>query len=192
MKIIGIHSKENKLIKLALRKDRIAQKKLFDQFAPKMLGVCRSYVKDVHHAEDLMISGFLKVFTQLDSYKNQGSFEGWIRTIMIRTCISYLRKKNQIDYSDNTEVTDLQIVHNLENSGEKELQSLIDALPAGYKMVFNLFVIEGYSHAEIAKQLNITESTSKSQLFKARKMLQTNYNERNEFFIWRSIKQPQQ
>ena len=181
MKIIGIHSKENKLIKLALQKDRVAQKKLFDQYAPKMLGVCRNYVRDAHHAEDLMISGFLKVFTQLDTYKNQGSFEGWIRTIMIRTCISYLRKKNQIDYSDNTEVTDVQVVHNLENSGEKELQLLIDALPTGYKMVFNLFVIEGYSHAEIAKQLNITESTSKSQLFKARKMLQTNYNERNEF-----------
>lgn len=179
MKIIGIHSKERKLIAKALKKDRSAQKKLFESYAPKMLGVCRSYVRDVHHAEELMLSGFLKVFTQLESYKNEGSFEGWMRTIMIRTCISFLRKKNQITYSDTME--DTEVVYNLENSGTEELQSLIDALPDGYKMVFNLFVIEGYSHTEIAKQLNISESTSKSQLFKARKMLQTNYKEQNEF-----------
>lgn len=179
MKIIGIHSKERRLIAKALQKDRSAQKALFDSHAPKMLGVCRNYVKDIHHAEELMLTGFLKVFTELESYKNEGSFEGWIRTIMIRTCISFLRKKTQIEYSDTMEPT--EVVHNLENSGAEELQLLIDALPNGYKMVFNLYVIEGYSHAEIAKQLNISESTSKSQLFKARKMLQTNYKAQNEF-----------
>jgi len=81
------------MIKKAIRHDREAQKEIFDQFSPKMLGVCRQYVKDNHHAEDLMLSGFLKVFTHLQKFKHEGSFEGWIRRIMVNTCLSYLRKK---------------------------------------------------------------------------------------------------
>lgn len=100
MKIIPLHNKQKSLIKKAIDNNREAQKQLFEQHSPKMLAVCRQYVKDMHHAEDLMLQGFLKVFTNLHTFKHQGSFEGWIRRIMVNTCISYLRKKNLLDLSD--------------------------------------------------------------------------------------------
>ena len=175
MKIIELHNKEKKLLKKAKQNNRDAQQRLFEIHAPKMLSVCRMYVKDLHHAEDLMLKGFLKVFMNLKTYKNEGSFEGWIHKIMVNTCISYLRKKNPVQYVDDTYVFDELTTINMENTGEKELQKLIDQLPEGYKMVFNLYAIEGFKHAEIASKLKISESTSKSQLHKARKWLQTNY-----------------
>ncbi|MDG2194425.1 MAG: sigma-70 family RNA polymerase sigma factor [Polaribacter sp.] len=179
MKIIPLHNQQHQLIKNAIQQNREAQQQLFAQFSPKMLGVCRQYVKDVHHAEELMLSGFLKVFTHLSNFKHQGSFEGWIRRIMVNTCISYLRKKNPIQLTDEEYVFNEQATENLEATGVEDIQKLIDGLPNGYKMVFNLYAIEGYKHAEIATELQITESTSKSQLFKARKWLQAEYIQRN-------------
>lgn len=179
MKIIPLHTSQASLIKKAIRQNREAQRQLFEQFSPKMLGVCRQYVKDNHHAEDLMLSGFLKVFTNLHKFKNEGSFEGWIRRIMINTCISYLRKKNPIQLTDEDYVFNDGATESLENTSVEDIQKLIDALPEGYKLVFNLFAIEGFKHAEIAEQLGITVSTSKSQLFKARKWLQENYIKMN-------------
>lgn len=179
MKIISLHHQEKSLIKKASQQNREAQQQLFAQFSPKMLGVCRQYVKDLHHAEDLMLSGFLKVFTHLHKFKHEGSFEGWIRRIMVNTCISYLRKKNVIDLSDEDYVFNDLATESLENTSAEDIQKLIDELPDGYKMVFNLFAIEGYKHSEIAEKLNISESTSKSQLFKARKLLQNNYLKMN-------------
>lgn len=175
MKIIPLHNQTNQLIADAIQQKREAQQELYELYAPKMLGVCRQYVKDLHHAEDLMLSGFLKVFTNLSKFKNEGSFEGWIRRIMVNTCISYLRKKNPVQLSDEEYVFNKQAINSLENTELNDIQKLIDALPTGYKMVFNLYAVEGYKHAEIAKELNITESTSKSQLFKARKWLQAQY-----------------
>ncbi|MDG1039345.1 MAG: sigma-70 family RNA polymerase sigma factor [Polaribacter sp.] len=180
MKIIPLHNQTNQLIADAIKQKREAQQELFALYAPKMLGVCRQYVKDVHHAEDLMLSGFLKVFTNLSQFKNEGSFEGWIRRIIVNTCISYLRKKNPVQLSDEEYVFNKEATNSLENTELEDIQKLIDALPTGYKMVFNLYAIEGYKHAEIAKELNITESTSKSQLFKARKWLQTQYVRMNK------------
>ncbi|WP_343329907.1 sigma-70 family RNA polymerase sigma factor [Polaribacter staleyi] len=180
MKIISLHNKEKSLIKKAIDNNREAQQQLFEQFSPKMLGVCRQYVKDLHHAEDLMLQGFLKVFTNLDKFKHEGSFEGWIRRIMVNTCISYLRKKNLIDLSDEEYVFNDAATESLENTSVEDIQKLIDQLPEGYKMVFNLFAIEGYKHSEIAEKLGISESTSKSQLFKARKLLQENYYKMNK------------
>jgi RNA polymerase sigma-70 factor (ECF subfamily) len=174
-----LHNKEKSLIKKAIDNNREAQKQLFEQHSPKMLGVCRQYVKDLHHAEDLLLQGFLKVFTNLHKFKNKGSFEGWIRRIMVNTCISYLRKKNVISLSDEDYVFNDAATESLENTSVEDIQKLIDKLPDGYKMVFNLFAIEGYKHSEIAEKLNISESTSKSQLFKARKLLQLNYNKMN-------------
>jgi len=168
------------MIKKAIRHDREAQKEIFDQFSPKMLGVCRQYVKDNHHAEDLMLSGFLKVFTNLQKFKHEGSFEGWIRRIMVNTCLSYLRKKNPIKPTDEEYVYHDYATLSLENTSVNDIQKLIDGLPDGYKMVFNLFAIEGYKHSEIAEELGITVSTSKSQLFKARKWLQENYIKMNQ------------
>lgn len=180
MKIIKLHNQEKSLIKKAISNNREAQKQLFEQYSPKMLGVCRQYVKDLHHAEDLLLQGFLKVFTNLHKFKHEGSFEGWIRRIMVNNCISYLRKKNRIDLSDEDYLFNDSATESLESTTVEDIQKLIDQLPEGYKMVFNLFAIEGYKHSEIAQQLNISESTSKSQLFKARKMLQENYIKMNK------------
>jgi RNA polymerase sigma factor (sigma-70 family) len=180
LKIIKLHNIQKSLIKKASNNNREAQEQLFAQHSPKMLGVCRQYVKDLHHAEDLMLQGFLKVFTNLQKFKNEGSFEGWIRRIMVNTCLSYLRKKNLVDLSDEEYVFNDAATESLENTSLEDIQKLIDKLPNGYKMVFNLFAIEGYKHSEIAAQLDISESTSKSQLFKARKLLQENYYKMNK------------
>ena len=180
MKIIPLHNKQKSLIKKAIDNNREAQQQLFEQHSPKMLGVCRQYVKDLHHAEDMMLQGFLKVFTNLHRFKHEGSFEGWIRRIMVNTCISYLRKKNLVDLSDEDYVFNDAATESLENTSVEDIQNLIDKLPDGYKMVFNLYAIEGFKHSEIAAQLGVSESTSKSQLFKARKLLQANYTKMNK------------
>lgn len=179
MKIIKLHNSQKSLIKKASNNNREAQEQLFAQHSPKMLGVCRQYVKDLHHAEDLLLQGFLKVFTNLHTFKHEGSFEGWIRRIMVNTCISYLRKKNLVYLSDEDYVFNDAATDSLENTSVEDIQKLIDQLPEGYKMVFNLFAIEGYKHSEIAEKLGVSESTSKSQLFKARKVLQQNYIKMN-------------
>lgn len=180
MKIIPLHRSQKSTIKRAIQQDREAQKEIFEEFSPKMLAVCRQYMRDIHHAEELMLSGFLKVFTHLHKFKHEGSFEGWIRRIMINTCLSYLRKKNPIEVTDEEYVYHDYATENLENTAVEDIQKLIDGLPAGYKMVFNLYAIEGYKHSEIAEELGITISTSKSQLFKARKWLQENYIKMNQ------------
>ena len=179
MKIIKLHT-EKSLIKKAIANNREAQQQLFAKHSPKMLGVCRQYVKDTHHAEDLLLSGFLKVFTSLHTFKHEGSFEGWVRKIMVNTCISYLRKKKVLMLSDDDYIFNEAATVSLENTAVEDIQKLIDQLPEGYKMVFNLYAIEGFKHAEIATQLGVSESTSKSQLFKARKLLQENYIKMNK------------
>lgn len=180
LKIISLHNKEKSLITKSIDNNRDAQQQLFEQHSPKMLGVCRQYVKDMHHAEDLMLQGFLKVFTNLYTFKHEGNFEGWVRRIMVNTCISYLRKKNLVDLSDEDCVFNDAATESLENTSVEDIQKLIDKLPEGYKMVFNLYALEGYKHKEIAEKLCISISTSKSQLFKARKLLQQNYYKMNK------------
>ena len=180
MKVIELYKNEATLIKKAIKKNQDAQRVLFEMHAPKMLSVCRYYIKDVHQAEEAMLNGFFKVFKNLKNYKASGSFEGWIRRIMVRESISFLRQKKQIEFSTEQiqEVTDFS--NQINTSFEvAEIQKLIDALPEGYKMVFVMYAIEGYKHAEIAKLLEITEGTSKSQLFKARKLLQEQINKQN-------------
>ena len=170
---------EKLLIHRAIQNDREAQQQLFAKHSPKMLGICRQYVKDIHYAEDLLLSGFLKVFTKLSTFKHEGSFEGWIRRIMVNTCISHLRKKNLLNLSDEDFVFNEAATESLENTSVTDIQKLIDALPEGYKIVFNLFAIEGFKHSEIASNLGISLSTSKTQLFRARKLLQKNYIKMN-------------
>ncbi|MAO15591.1 RNA polymerase sigma factor [Muricauda ruestringensis] len=175
MKIIALHSNEKQLIKKSIKGDQQAQRLLYDKFSSKMLSVCRRYIKDLHFAEDVMIHGFVKVFNHLSSYQHKGSFEGWVRTIMVRESISYLRKRQFVVYDDDT----LELNGEVSTSNDgildvEYVQHLIDELPEGYKAVFLLYAIEGYGHKEIAEMLEISEGTSKSQLFKARKMLQDN------------------
>ncbi len=173
MKIISLYENQKRMLKKALKGDRNAQRMLYEKFAPKMLSVCRQYVKDQHFAEDVMISGFVKVFKGLHTFRNEGSFEGWVRRIMIREAISYLRKNQFVVFdSDQVDLVAEETIFMESTLQASEVQVLVDSLPDGYKMVFVLYVVEGYKHKEIAKMLDISESTSKSQLFKARKFLQ--------------------
>ncbi len=175
MKVIPFYSNEKQLIKRAKAGQRAAQQAIYDRFAPKMLSVCRQYIKDIQFAEDVMVNGFVKVFHGLDSFEHRGSFEGWIRKIMVRECISYLRKRQFVVYDDEMLIAKAIPTETEGSFMEVEyLQTMIDALPEGYKMVFVLYAVEGYKHHEIAKMLEISEGTSKSQLFKARKLLQEN------------------
>ncbi|WP_337968632.1 RNA polymerase sigma factor [uncultured Flavobacterium sp.] len=176
MKIIHLHQEETEIIKLAVENNRQAQQQIYSRFSPKMLSVCRQYIKDIQLAEDVMITAFMKVFTNLNKFENKGSFEGWIRRIMVNECISYLRVQKKVKFTDD----EIYIEESFNAIDSKfstdQIQFLIDALPDGYKMVFNLYAIEGYKHNEIAKMLGINEGTSKSQLSHARKMLQTQIN----------------
>ncbi|RLD28573.1 MAG: RNA polymerase subunit sigma-70 [Bacteroidetes bacterium] len=181
MKVIQLYKNEAQLIKKTTQNNREAQHILFELHAPKMLSVCRYYIRDLQHAEEVMLNGFFKVFTKLKDYKSEGSFEGWIRRIMIRESISFLRQQKNVEFSTkDIEVYD-EVTNNIKTELEvEEIQLLIDNLPEGYRMVFVMYAIEGYKHSEIAEELNITEGTSKSQLFKARKLLQQQLNVLNK------------
>jgi len=173
VKIIQLFKNEEKLIKKAIQNNRAAQQRLYYLHAPKMLSLCRYYIKDIQFAEEAMLNGFLKVFTNLNKFENKGSFEGWIRRIMIRESISFLRKQKNIEFVTEPEkFNDAAVISSYSNMDVTEIQDLIDALPDGYKIVFVMYAIEGYKHKEIALLLNISQGTSKSQLFKARKILQ--------------------
>lgn len=174
LKVIPLHTNEAKTIKYALEGKREAQKTLYNRYAPKMLSVCRYYIKDLHFAEDVMVTAFFKAFTNLESFRGDGSFEGWLRRIMVRESISFLRSKKEMDYLEDgfASLTSDEMDENLEDVDIETLQLLIDELPEGYKTVLILYAVEGHSHKEIAEMLSIAESTSKSQLFKARRLLQ--------------------
>ncbi|MEO9513356.1 MAG: RNA polymerase sigma factor [Flavobacteriaceae bacterium] len=175
MKIISLYTNEKLLIKKAIACNQQAQKLLYEKYAPKMLSVCRQYIKDRQFAEDVMVNGFVKVFQNLGTFQFKGSFEGWIRKIMVRESISYLRKKQFVVYDDELCKSQAKEIGDSTDILDTEyVQQLIDKLPEGYKMVFLLYAIEGYKHQEISNMLKISEGTSKSQLFKARKMLQEN------------------
>ena len=176
MTVIPLHQKEIEIIQLAVDNNRQAQRKIYTQFSAKMLGVCRQYIKDIHQAEDVMITAFMKVFTNIKNFENKGSFEGWIRRIMVNECISYIRVQKKVNFIEDERYTE-ESFNNIESQlSLEDIQYLIDSLPDGYRMVFNLFAIEGYKHHEIASMLGINEGTSKSQLSQARKMLQTQIN----------------
>lgn len=181
MKVINLHNDLKRLVAKAKQNNRKAQEQLYGMFAPKMLGVCRQYIKDISLAEEVMITGFFKAFTKIDSFRNEGSFEGWLRRIMIRESISFIRKEKQLKFDSEDAISNTQEhATYLDTQLDVEhLQQIIDQLPQGYKLVFVMYAIEGYKHSEIANELGITESTSKSQLFKARKLLQRKLNQQN-------------
>jgi RNA polymerase sigma-70 factor (ECF subfamily) len=172
MKVIHLHQEETELIQLAIDNNRQAQQLIYSKFSSKMLSVCRQYIKDIQLAEDVMITSFMKVFVNLNRFENKGSFEGWIRRIMVNECISYLRVQKKVKFIEDENYTE-ESFNGIESQlSTDQIQFLIDSLPDGYKMVFNLYAIEGYKHNEIATMLGINEGTSKSQLSHARKMLQ--------------------
>ena len=174
MKVINLHQEEKELIVLAVENNRHAQHKLYSKFSPKMLSVCRQYIKDLQQAEDIMITAFMKVFTNLQHFEHKGSFEGWIRRIMINECISFIRVQKKVKFIEDENYVE-ERYNNIESQfSVEDIQFLIDSLPDGYRMVFNLYCIEGFKHQEISEMLGINEGTSKSQLSHARRMLQEN------------------
>lgn len=159
----------------ALQKgDPKAQRYFYDKYAARMLAVCVRYLTDQMEAEDVMIEGFMKVFERIDQFKGEGSFEGWVRRLITNEALMRLRSRRHIEV--DIEAPEAQYQTNFDwadNSLETDdLLLLIGKLPTGYRTIFNLYAIEGYSHAEIAEKLGISESTSKSQLHRARGLLQ--------------------
>ncbi|MDH5609431.1 MAG: sigma-70 family RNA polymerase sigma factor [Cyclobacteriaceae bacterium] len=156
------------------RGDPKAQRALYERVAPRMLGVCFRYVHDRAEAEHVMVGGMVKVFGKLNQYLGEGSFEGWIRRIMINESLMYIRKNKALYVEVDIESVGLEPEYDeLREMESDELVQMIGELPMGYRTVFNLYAIEGYNHQEISELLGISESTSKSQLCRARKLLQT-------------------
>lgn len=166
---------EQVLIRGCLTGDRSAQKILFDAFAGKMKTLCLRYTRDPSLADDNLQEGFIKVFTNLNQFKGSGSFEGWVRRIFIHTIFRSNSKIKALSYSNglSMEIMDFTFEEDIFSSlNVNNIMKLIEQLPEGYKTVFNLSVIEGFTHKEISELLKIDEATSRSQLFKARKQLQ--------------------
>ena len=163
------------LIESCRKGDRAAQKILYDRLASRMFPVCMRYVGDRTTAEDVLQDGFVTLFTRLDSYKGEGSFEGWARRIFVTTALMNLRKKDALKMSDELEAIrgmKADTASQIQNIGYKELMKLVMSLPTGFRTVFNMYAIEGYSHKEIAEMLGITETTSRTQFSRARIWLQ--------------------
>lgn len=170
------------LIESCIKGNRASQKALYDRLAARMLSVCIRYVGDRDLAYDVLQDGFVTLFTHLESFKGEGSFEGWARKIFVTTALMSLRKKDALKMSDDLEVArglKAETESQIQNLGYKELISLITELPPGFRTVFNMYALEGYSHKEIGEMLGITETTSRTQLSRARIWLQNKIKERN-------------
>lgn len=166
---------EKDLIRGCIQKDEACQRRLFELYAGKMMSVCLRYANDQHEAQDILQESFIKVFKYVHQFKFEGSFEGWMRKVFVSVATRHI-KKRKLNFT-NIDSIDTDNVNNIDPSivskiAEEEIHKLIRKLPEGYRTVFNLNVIEGYNHDEIAKLLGIQPATSRTQLLKARKMLQ--------------------
>ncbi|MDX9880516.1 MAG: RNA polymerase sigma factor [Prolixibacteraceae bacterium] len=170
----------DKLIQDCVAGKQQAQARLYHIFSPKMYGVCLRYAKDASEAEDSLQEGFLKVFTNIKSFRNEGSLEGWIRRIMVNVSLEKYRKQHFLYPVEDVSLYDREYHSGdvISNISANDLLNMIQELPPRYRMVFNLYVMEGMPHQEIAKEMNITEGTSKSNLARARGILQEKVNQR--------------
>ena len=169
------------LIDLCIKGDRASQKVLYNRLAPRMFPLCIRYIGNREMAEDVLQDGFITLFTKLEDYKGDGSFDGWARKIFVNTALMSLRKKDALKMSEDLEAIrgmkdDLPSQN--QNIGYKELMELVMELPPGFRTVFNMYAIEGYSHKEISDTLGISETTSRTQLSRARIWLQNKIKER--------------
>ena len=169
------------LIDLCIKGDRASQKVLYNRLAPRMFPLCIRYIGNREMAEDVLQDGFITLFTKLEDYKGDGSFDGWARKIFVNTALMSLRKKDALKMSEDLEAIrgmkdDLPSQN--QNIGYKELMELVMELPPGFRTVFNMYAIEGYSHKEISDMLGISETTSRTQLSRARIWLQNKIKER--------------
>jgi RNA polymerase sigma factor (sigma-70 family) len=173
---------EEQMLTGSIRNNAAAQEAFYDRFSPRMLGVCYRFAKSREDAEDMLQEGFIKIFTQLNQYRNEGSLEGWIRRVIVHTCINVLKKNKKF-----TDTVDLIHAHGFYTNEDlvpsllqaKQIVECIRSLPLGYRTVLNLYAIEGYSHKEIGEMLEIGESTSRSQYTRAKAMLEEILVKRN-------------
>ncbi len=172
-KILSLFSTEHSLAKALQQGDKKAQTHLYDHYSGLMLAICMRYMGNKMAAEDVMLKGFMRIFDKVDQFNFKGSFEGWIKRIMVNEALMKIRSTKSLEVG----IEDVSVSHfETEASSsleESDLLKLIEGLPTGYRTVFNLYAIEGFSHAEIAEKLGVSQGTSKSQLSRARAMLQT-------------------
>lgn len=167
---------EQSIIAGCLQNDPLAQRELYNRYSPKMLSVCYRFAQNREDAEDMLQEGFIKVFTQIHTFQNKGSFEGWIRRIIIHTCINLLKKNKKfheqlsLEYAETVQFKEETIPSMMQ---ARQVVECIRQLPLGYRTVLNLYAIEGFSHKEIGTMLDIEESTSRSQYTRAKNMLET-------------------
>ena len=166
---------EKQLIKGCIDGNRKAQKALYDKYSRRMMAICLRYVKDMEDARDLLQEGFVKLYTNIHRYAGEGSFDGWVRKIFVNCALERLRHNDILknaDGIDDINYADIPDDSAVSQMSSEEIMTCVRMLPDGFRTVFNLFAIEGYSHKEIGEMLNITESTSRSQYMRARKVLQ--------------------
>jgi RNA polymerase sigma factor (sigma-70 family) len=165
---------ESDLLRGCIEGNRRMQEELYRRFSPRMYAVCLRYAGNAEEAEDILQEGFIKVFKKLDSFRSEGSFEGWVRRIFVNTAIEHFRRKRYLmpitEKEENTIEGKYTTV--LDDLGAKDIMALVQELSPGYRTVFNMYVVEGYTHKEIADMLGISEGTSKSQLSRAKVILQ--------------------
>lgn len=164
----------NKLIHGCIRNNRESQYQLYNLLSPRMYAVCLRYCNDRDTAEDLLQEGFVKVFQNLEKYRGDGSFEGWVRKIFVNTAVENFRKSNKMVPLVNLDAVSFNLEYEAppHDLHVEDLMKFVQSLSPGYRTIFNLYVVEGYSHKEISEMLNISEGTSKSQLARARYLLQ--------------------
>lgn len=176
LRIIPFFTTETQLIAALKRGDSRAHKVVYERFAGKMLAICTRYCANRADAEEVMLDGFMRVFEKVGQFREDGSFEGWVRRVMVTESLMFLRKNKQ--WRQEISIDDVPVEPDYEWADtairENDLLRMVNQLPDGYRTVFNLYAIEGYAHAEIAEMLGISEGTSKSQLSRARTMLQLN------------------
>ncbi len=166
---------ESQLIAACQQEDRRAQQMLYDRYAPLLFGICKRYVKSREDAEDVLVEAFFKILTNIERFKGEGSFEGWMRRIAINEALMWLRKQHNFNLTVeiNPQIeSDIDPVSPVDTLAAQDILGLLDRLPIGYRTVFNLYVVEGFKHREIADLLGISINTSKSQLILAKKKLQ--------------------
>jgi len=173
---------EANIISRCKKQDRVAQKALYEKYSPLFYCICKRYIKNATEAEDLLVESFYKIFSKIDQFKGEGSFEGWMKRIVINEALMRIRKQHNlnlhVDIEKAYELKEEAVA--IDNLQYNEILELIKELPNGYRTVFNLYVIEGYKHREIAEKLDISINTSKSQLILAKKKLRDLYKKKHK------------
>lgn len=168
------------LINECRNNNRKAQKELYDRFSSNLFASCLKYAPNYEEAQDILQDTFITIFKKIDQFKDEGSFEGWCRRIAVNTALQHYRKKKVFNLVNENQIKDEEVIEETDDIDLKNLLAMVQQLPDRYRMVFSMYVLDGYAHKEIAKSMNITEGTSKSNLARARQHLKEMIN------TWRS------